>query len=130
MALQLGRGPRCACGSGRQWARLETEGSCDPFPWTCVTPHRETRSLVRLGGVCTRVSRVFLHNSVSQFSGTHVSQGWNHTRANRIHLLLQLLPDVVSTGLEQICVFNTDLIFNSCTALYIQRLFPAALCLM
>ena len=44
--------------------------------------------------------------------------------------MLQLLPDVLSIALEQICVFNADFIFNSRKDLYIQRLFTAALCLM
>lgn len=48
----------------------------------------------------------------------------------RSHLMLQSLPDELSTALEQTCVLNTDLIFNSRKDLYIQRLFTAALCLM
>ena len=79
MAPHLEKGLHFAGGSERQGAYLKTEGSCDPFLWTCVTPQRETRALVGLGGVCTSVSRVFLHDSVSWFSGTSVSQEGNHT---------------------------------------------------
>ena len=38
MAPHLEKGLHFAGGSERQGAYLKTEGSCDPFLWTCVTP--------------------------------------------------------------------------------------------
>ena len=64
---------------GLTWKqRAAVAPSCGPV-WP---PQRETRALAGLGGVCTSVSCVFLHDSVSRFSGTSVSQEGNHTRAN------------------------------------------------
>lgn len=113
MAPHLEKGLRFAGGSECQGAYLKTEGSCDPFPWTCVTPalgNEGTGGAWRCVHKCAACIPAQLHFTVFWnycFSGME-----SHTSKLTIRLILQLFPDVLSTALEQICVFNTDLIFN------------------